>query len=40
MLQDQGELYVLLEKIQRGDQAALGYFTMQPSGAYLPSPSK
>ncbi|QTR44680.1 sigma-70 family RNA polymerase sigma factor [Thiothrix litoralis] len=26
MLQDQGELYVLLEKIQRGDQAALGVF--------------
>ncbi|EIJ36421.1 RNA polymerase sigma factor [Thiothrix nivea] len=26
MAQDQGELYVLLEKIQRGDQAALGIF--------------
>jgi RNA polymerase sigma-70 factor (ECF subfamily) len=26
MAQDQGELYVLLEKIQRGDQAALGVF--------------
>lgn len=26
MAQDQGELYVLLEKVQRGDQAALGIF--------------